>query len=182
MRSPELRMSRRAARIASAIFVNIVAGSPFVMFAQAEPVTADNCLTSPKSETPTGSHWFYRTDRVNKRSCWYLKREDGTVVQAVPQPSQPAPAPQPAAKPSIADARAELRPQANVREDSSAPPLPADAASPAGATGANIGSANSSVWNATAAVATRWPEIPPANAAPKVVSATPDPAGWRSRA
>jgi hypothetical protein len=168
-------MSRRAARIASAIFVNILAGSPLVMLAQAEPVTADNCLASPKAETPAGSHWFYRTDHVNKRSCWYLRREDGSVAQAVPQPSQPLPAPQPAAKPSIADARAELRPRAAVREDSPTP-LPTDAATPVGAAGNNAGSANTSVWNATAAVATRWPEVPPASDVAKPAAAAPDPA------
>ena len=168
-------MSRRAARIASAIFVNILAGGPLVMLAQAEPVTADNCLASPKNETPAGSHWFYRTDHVNKRSCWYLRREDGSVAQAVPQPSQAAPAPQPAAKPSLADARAELRPKAAVREDSPAP-LPTDAATPVGAAGGNTGLANTSVWNATAAVATRWPELSPASSVPKPAAATPDPA------
>jgi hypothetical protein len=168
-------MSRRAARIASAIFVNILAGSPLVTLAQAEPVTADNCLASPKNETPAGSHWFYRTDHVNKRSCWYLRREDGSVAQAVPQPSQAAPAPQPAAKPSFADAHAELRPRAAAREDTVAP-LPTDAATPVGAAGSNSGSANSSVWNATAAVATRWPEQAPASSVLKPSSATPGPA------
>src|ERR1700722_18619955 len=167
-------MSRRAARIASAIFVNILAGSPLVMLAHAEPVTADNCLASPKNETPAGSHWVYRVDNVNKRNCWYLRREDGGVAQAVPQPSQPAPAPPPAAKPSLADARAELRPQAAVREDNPAP-LSTDAAPPVGAAGGNAGSANTSVWNATAAVATRWPELPPASS-PKPAAASPDPA------
>ena len=166
-------MSRRAARIASAIFVNILAGIPFVMLAQAEPVTADNCLASPKSETPAGSHWFYRTDRVNKRSCWYLKREDGSVVQAAPQPSQPAAAPQPVAKPTLSDARAELRSQAAAREEAPAPSFPATASNPADAAG-NSGSANTSVWNSTAAVATRWPDMQPASSAPKPAAATPD--------
>jgi len=161
-------MPRRAARIASAIFVNILAGSPLVMLAHAEPATSDNCLASPKNETPAGSHWFYRVDHVNKRNCWYLRREDGSVTQVVPQPSQPAP--QPAAKSSLADARAELRPQAAVREDNNPAPLPTDAAV------SNAGSANASAWNATAAVATRWPEPPPASSAPQPAAATPDPA------
>ena len=169
-------MSRRAARIASAIFVNILAGSPLVMLAHAEPVTADNCLATPKNETPAGSHWFYRVDHVNKRNCWYLRREDGGVAQAAPQPSQAAPAPPPAAKPSLADARAELRPQAAVREENPAPPFPTDAAHPVGAAGGNTGSASPSVWNATAAVATRWPEPSPASSVSKSAAATPDPA------
>lgn len=164
-------MSRRAARIASAILINILAGIPLVMLAHAEPATADNCLASPKNETPAGSHWFYRTDHVNKRSCWYLRREDGSVAQVAPRPSQPAP--QPAAKPSLADARAEIRSQAIVREDNNPTPLPTDAPAPAGISG---GSANTSVRNATAAVATRWPEPPPASSVSQPVAATPDPA------
>jgi hypothetical protein len=141
------------------------------MLAHAEPVTTDNCLANPKAETPAGSHWFYHTDHANKRNCWYLKREDGGVAQAVPQQSQPVATPQPAAKPSFADARAELRTKAAVREDSPAP-LPTDAATPGGAA---VASANTSVWNSTAAVATRWPEPPPAGAVPKPAAATPDP-------
>jgi hypothetical protein len=169
-------MSRRAARIASAIFINILAGIPLVMLARAETVTAENCLASPKSETPAGSHWRYRIDHANKRNCWYLRREDGSVAQAVPQQSQPAPAPQPAAKPSLADAHAELRTQAAVREDNPAPPLPANATNPVGFPASNPGSADTSVWNATTAVATRWPEQPPASSVANPSPVTPDPA------
>jgi hypothetical protein len=130
--------------------------------ARAETAPADNCLSSPKSETPAGSHWYYRVDHATKRNCWYLRREGGSVAQTVPQRSLPAPAPPPAAKPSLADAHAELQPQANVREDAAAAKLPA-----------NTGSANAPVWNnATAAVATRWPELPPASSAPKAVPTT----------
>ena len=81
--------------------------------ARGETATAENCLSTPKSETPAGSHWYYRIDHVNKRNCWYLRREGGEVAQALPQPSPPTPAP----KPSFADARAELRPQAIVRDE-----------------------------------------------------------------
>ena len=163
-------MPRRAARIASAIFVNILAGVPLVVMARGETATAENCLSSPKSETPAGSHWYYRIDHVNKRNCWYLRREGGAVVQATPQTSPPAP--QPAAKPSLVDAHAELRPQAVVREDNPVPPASATA-NPAGA---DTYSANTTVWNATAAVATRWPELPPASSVPKPAPVAPDPA------
>jgi hypothetical protein len=162
-------MSRRAARIASAIFVNILASLPLVMMARGETATAENCLANPKNETPAGSHWYYRVDHANKRNCWYLRSEGG-VAQAVPQTEAPAPA----AKPSYANARAELRPQASVREDtapSSTPTSPVIGA----AAGSTTGSANTSVWNATAAVATRWPESPPAST-PKPASTIPDPA------
>jgi hypothetical protein len=168
-------MSRRAARIASAIFVNILAGIPLVMLAHAEPVPADNCLSSPKGETPAGSHWRYRTDHVNKRTCWYLRREDGSVAQVVPQASAPEPAP--AAKPALVDARAEVRPQATVREDTSAAnPLANTTAGPIiNSAGNNASSTNASVWNSPAPVATRWPDLPPSVSAPKTEVAAADP-------
>ncbi len=75
----------RAARIASAIFVNVLVGIPLVMLARAETAPVDTCLSSPKNETPAGSHWYYRIDHVNKRNCWYLRQEGGGVAQAVPQ-------------------------------------------------------------------------------------------------
>jgi hypothetical protein len=171
-------MSRRAARIASAIFINVLAGVPLVMTARAETVPAEDCLLNPKGETPPGSHWRYHIDHVNKRNCWYLRREDGSVAQAAPQPSQapqpqPAPPPQPAAKPSFADAHAELRPQATVRGDIAAPAPPASAPNPANSAGSNSSPTNSSVWSATAAVATRWPDVP---AAASQTPAAPPPA------
>ena len=161
-------MPNRTAKIVSAIFVNILAGVPLATMARGETANAEDCLSSPKAETPPGSHWRYRTDHVNKRSCWYLRQEGGGLSQALPQSSPPAPPP--AAKPSIADAHAELRPQA-IREDNPA------ASPPTGIAGNDISSTNASVWNATAAVATRWPELPPASTVPNAGPATAAPAG-----
>jgi hypothetical protein len=163
-------MSRRAARIASAIIVNILAGIPLVMLAHANPVPADNCLSSPKGETPAGSHWRYRTDHANKRTCWYLRREDGSIAQVAPQASAPEPAP--AAAPALVDARAELRPRATVREDTSVATPPAN--NTATPIVNNAGSANASVWNSPAPVATRWPDLPPSVSAPKTEVAAAD--------
>ena len=156
-------MSRRPARIASAVFVNILAGLPLVTLAHAETVTVENCLSSPKTETPAGSHWYYRIDHVNKRNCWYLRNEGGGVAQETN-----APAPAPAGKPSIADAHAELRPQPAVRVDTPIVNPPNITAGPVGSAAANL--ANTSIWNA-APLATRWPEVPPSISAPKTVVA-----------
>src|SRR5579862_4790597 len=104
-------MPSRTAKFVFAIFVTILASSPFTMMTRGEPVTTDSCLTSPTGDTPPGSHWRYHADHINKRNCWYLRGEDGQV-QALPQNSAHAAAPTappPLAKPSIADARAELR-------------------------------------------------------------------------
>jgi hypothetical protein len=44
----------------------------------------DDCIEAPNSQPPQGSHWYYRTDRVNQRKCWYLGPE-GKKVQVAPQ-------------------------------------------------------------------------------------------------
>jgi hypothetical protein len=148
--------------------VSILAGVSVMTMARGEPANVEDCLSSPKAETPPGSHWRYHIDHANKRNCWYLRQDGGGVAQAVPQ-SSPAAALPPAAKPSIADARAELRPQA-VREDN---PV---ASPPANAAGNETSPANASVWNATAAVATRWPDLPAASSAPTAAPAPVAPA------
>jgi hypothetical protein len=157
-------MSRRPANIVPAILASILVGVSLATMARGEPANAEDCLASPKAETPAGSHWRYRIDHANKRNCWYLRSDGGGLAQAVPQNS-PA-APPPAAKPSISDARAELRPQA-IREDTAVVSPPANAASN------ETSSANAPVWNATAAVATRWPDLP---AAVSIPAAAPAPA------
>jgi len=144
-------MPRRPANIAPAILVSILAGVSLATMARGEPANVEDCLPTPKAETPAGSHWRYHIDHANKRNCWYLRRDGGGISQVQPQ-SSPAVSP-PAAKPSIADARAELRPQA-IREE---PPV---VSPPANTAGSETSSANAPVWNATAAVATRWPDLP----------------------
>ena len=88
---------------------------------QAPQAAADSCLSAPKGATPSGSHWYYRIDRVTKRQCWYLREESDTAddkfARAAPPASAPAPssaAAEPASaqpptitRKSIADARAE---------------------------------------------------------------------------
>lgn len=168
-------MPSRTAKSASAIFVGILASLPLTMMARGETPAADSCLSSPQGETPPGGHWRYHIDHANKRNCWYLRLEDGGVSQAIPQNSQPSPSP--IAKPSVADARAEFRPQA-VREDTLtvSPPSNNAAGNSNNAAGKETSSANTSIWNATAAVATRWPALPPAFAMPKVAASTAAPA------
>jgi hypothetical protein len=160
-------MPNRTAKLISAVFVSILAGVPLATMVRGQTAAPDSCLSGPKGETPSGSHWYYRVDHANKRNCWYLRGEDGRVSQAVPQNSQPSPSP--IAKPSVADARAELRPQA-VREDNPVVSPPAKAADN------ETSSANASIWNATPAVATRWPELPPASSMPKAAASTAAPA------
>ncbi len=164
-------MPSRTAKFASVVFVNILAGLPLATMARGETAAPDTCLTAPKGETPAGSHWRYHVDHVNKRNCWYLRHDDGSVSQPVPQNSTAA-SPPPPAKPSVADARAEFRPQ-----DKTVANPPASAAStPAGNSLSEASSSNTSIWNAAPPVATRWPDVPATNIVQNTASATPAPA------
>ncbi len=163
-------MPSRTARIASVVFVNILGGLPLSTIARGETAAPDTCLSAPNGETPAGSHWRYHIDHVNKRNCWYLRLEDGSVSQAVPQNSTTAPSPP--AKPSVADARAEFRPQ----DKPVANPPASVAATPAGSGASEATSTNTSIWNAAPSVATRWPSVPAASTVQNSAPATPAPA------
>jgi hypothetical protein len=165
-------MSSRTAKFVSAILVNILAGLLLTTVACSEPAAADGCLSTPWGEAPAGSQWRYHVDHVNKRNCWYLRRQGGEQSEALPQNTAAAPKasapPSPPAKPSIVDAHAELRQQA-VRELAGNPPVnatgnPANSAS----------SANTSVWSGAATVATRWPDLPAASSLPNATTAAND--------
>ena len=125
-------MSNRSVKFAPALIAGVVAGVSLAtmtdlraqVIAAAEAATpatqatADSCLSAPQGTTPSGSHWYYRIDRVTKRQCWYLRESDAAddkFARAAPPASAPAAAAEePAAPPqrtitrkSIADARAE---------------------------------------------------------------------------
>ena len=125
-------MSNRSVKFAPALLAGMVAGASLatmtdlraqVLTTAAEaamPATqaaADSCLSAPKGATPSGSHWYYRIDRVTKRQCWYLREESDTAddkfARAAPPASssaaaEPAPPQQRTiTRNAIADARAE---------------------------------------------------------------------------
>ncbi|UPK00675.1 hypothetical protein [Bradyrhizobium sp. 170] len=128
-------MSNRSVKFVPALVAGVVAGANLAtmtdlraqVIAAAEAATpatqagADSCLSAPKGAIPSGSHWYYRIDRVTKRQCWYLREESDTAddkfARAAPPASAPAPssaAAEPASpqqrtitRKSIADARAE---------------------------------------------------------------------------
>ncbi len=58
---------------------------------------ADECLEAPNGPTPPGGHWYYRTDRVKQRKCWYLGQspqnaQSTTAAQGESRPSAAKPA------------------------------------------------------------------------------------------
>ena len=133
---PGLCMSNRSVKFVPALFAGVVAGASLatvtdlraqVIATAAEAATpatqaaADSCLSAPKGATPSGSHWYYRIDRVTKRQCWYLREESDTADDKFARAAPPASAPAPLrpqrsrrrqqqrtiTRKSIADARAE---------------------------------------------------------------------------
>ena len=167
-------MPKRTAEFVSAVFVIILAGIPLATTtSRGETVAPDNCLLTPKGETPQGSHWYYRIEHATNRHCWYLRGEGEKLSQASPQNIlPPAKRSTPAAPPAIpapqrspADARAELSPQPN-RDDgpTAAPPTAAARANDVARPDGSDGNVSSPV------VASRWPDpfgaIPPTSLQP----------------
>lgn len=52
--------------------VALVVVSAFLVSAGIGQARAEDCLAAPNASSPTGQHWYYRIDRVNRRKCWYL--------------------------------------------------------------------------------------------------------------
>jgi hypothetical protein len=84
-------MPDRAAKFVSAIVAGVLAGTSLGGLAFNVARAADDCLAAPNSETPQGSHWYYRIEHGTKRHCWYLRAEGETPSQAAaPNSSGPA--------------------------------------------------------------------------------------------
>src|SRR5215217_5154105 len=151
-------MSNRSVKFAPALVAGVVAGASLATMTDlraqvittaaqaATPATqaaADGCLSAPQGATPSGSHWYYRIDRVTKRQCWYLREESDAAedkfARAAPPASAPAPgAEEPAApqqrtitRKSIADARAEWISQSRAEPNAPAKVERTVAAAPA---------------------------------------------------
>jgi hypothetical protein len=180
--SPEMDMKNTAAKLVSAIFATVLAGSPLFAAPETEEKAekekpADTCLLGPSASVPSGGHWYYRYDRVNKRNCWYLGDAKGksarkpvaekqVAEEDAADPEKPAaPAPKkPAVQRSVTDARAEFQPPQTSVEPASkaaAPPWPAVAPVDAQRT-----------EEPRKVVTTRWPE---SAAASPPVAAPPAP-------
>ena len=204
-------MSYRSVKLAPALLAGVVAGANLApvtdLQAQvistaaqaATPATqaaADSCLSAPQGATPSGSHWYYRIDRVTKRQCWYLREEndsaDDKFARAAPPASAPATAsaveeptsPQQRTIPrkSIADARAEWISQApRAQPDSPAKVERAVAAVPAPAVQNSPRAAMPNVLAPAPLASVRWNDAPTtrasANSADLQLAAANPPAG-----
>jgi hypothetical protein len=146
---------------------------------------ADECLLTPKAETPAASHWYYRIERGTKRHCWYLRAEGETPSQAAaPDASPDASAPGKPAAPvaatpmqhSVADAHAELPPLTSVQSPRRNDGV-ATTVAPANPAMASNNNASVPDTNAPSVVSSRWPD-------PSAVSSTirPPPAASQTAA
>jgi hypothetical protein len=157
-------MTNLAVKFLSAVSVGIVASAPIAMIPLSASGAVEECLTTPKDETPAGKHWYYRSERGTKRQCWYLRDEGETSSQTTTSRpawrAAPEVAPDRAAKlaRSAAGAHAELPlPQTLVEADLKiSPTTPATSVDPRGAE--QKLSNNASPETAQSPVASRWPE------------------------
>jgi hypothetical protein len=160
-------MSNRTAKFVSAIFVSLLAGALLTTVSHgAVPAAADDCLSGPKGQTPSGGHWYYRIDRATKRHCWYVGDEKEKLSRVAPKNSAPSaeavsPRKETATQRSIADAHAELPlPQTRVEQETIVTPWQPNPATAANAASVeNNPRANARDVNTRLSViASRWPE------------------------
>ncbi len=181
-------MPNRTAKFLSTIVAGCLAGAALTGVSRGatpEPA-ADTCLSGPKDQAPSGSHWYYRIDRATKRHCWYIGTQHDVRTQTAPSnvastaPSKVAPSAVPSAPKAeaampgtVVNAHAELTASQTRGAQEASAAGQAPSAAPAGATG--IG--NSAAANAVDAdaqrslIATRWPDQSATDAADD-----PDPA------
>jgi hypothetical protein len=163
-------MPNRTPKVLSSIVAGCLAGAALtgVSHGATPAPAADACLSGPKEQAPSGSHWYYRIERGTKRHCWYLGTQHDVRVQTAPSNvASTAPSAAPAAPKAeaampgtVVNAHAELAASQTrgAQEASAASQVPS--AAPAGA--ASIG--NSAPANTVDAdpqrslIATRWPD------------------------
>jgi hypothetical protein len=149
-------MKNLAVKFLSAVSAGIVASAPVAMIPLSTVGAAEECLTTPKDETPPGKHWYYRVERGTKRHCWYLQAAKSTPARrAAPEVT---PDRETKLARSGADAHAELPlSQTLVEADlKTSPTTPATSVDPRGSE--QKLSNNASPETAQSPVAARWPE------------------------
>jgi hypothetical protein len=56
--------------------------------ASASSAHSTSCIAKPNGQVPPGQHWYYRTDRVTSRQCWYIGPQNFNAQKsATKQPS-----------------------------------------------------------------------------------------------
>jgi hypothetical protein len=65
-----------APAVAAGLFSTVITLNPNWVLA------AGDCIEQPNREPAAGGHWYYRTDRLNNRKCWYLTEPEPVTSQA----------------------------------------------------------------------------------------------------
>jgi hypothetical protein len=55
-----------------------------------EPLVADDCLVQPGGPSAPGGHWYYHSDSVNNRKCWYFVQPQTKMPQVQAPEAQPS--------------------------------------------------------------------------------------------
>lgn len=69
-------LSLIAPAVAAGLFSTVITLNPNWALA------AGDCIEQPSREPAAGGHWYYRTDRLNNRKCWYLTEPEAAMPQA----------------------------------------------------------------------------------------------------
>ena len=90
-------------------------------------VNAVSCIAKPNGQPPQGQHWFYRTDRVTHRQCWYLapQNADAQKTKQLSSTRTPRATPRHAQRPTAAAPQVA---HAASAAETGVPPPPAAAA------------------------------------------------------
>jgi len=75
-------MPTHTTRLAPAIFAIVLAAVALTLPSSHAAPAAKDCLATPNTPAPQGSHWYYRADRDNRGRCWYLAPK-GQAVRRV---------------------------------------------------------------------------------------------------
>ena len=98
-----------------------------LMAASTSNVNAVSCIAKPNGQPPQGQHWFYRTDRVTHRQCWYLapQNADAQKTKQLSSTRTPRATPRHAQRPTAAAPQVA---HAASAAETGVPPPPAAAA------------------------------------------------------
>ena len=93
---------RQAARVFASLAVGASVMATATLGHMSSALASNPCATSPGRQTEPGTHWYYQTDPVDHRQCWYLERlptasvtprnMGSTVTAPISPRSQPTPA------------------------------------------------------------------------------------------
>lgn len=169
-------MPNLPAKVASALFLGVLASAASTTLPSSPAGAADNCMLEPSRDAAQqGKHWYYRIERGTGRKCWYLREPDDKSARA--DTPGPAPAEKPAPHSAEAtpahppsDAHAEVAPRTRVAEGAAAPGAASIWQSARSAAPVAAPAANPAPPPGPSPLAPRWPQ-----AASPAPAASPQP-------